>query len=109
MGNYKTCMSCKQEPQVFLVINHFWLLAKKPLWKESKVFSKGIKRNTIQKTNHVSCEHQLIDSPSTSWDSKRDVYLTIACDLSVTQRQKFHTDDVKSVQNRVRSADWSTE
>ena len=27
---------------------------------------------------------------------------------SATQRQKFHTDDVKSVQNPVRSADWST-
>ena len=26
-----------------------------------------------------------------------------------TQRQKFHTDDVKSVWNPVRSADWSTE
>ena len=29
--------------------------------------------------------------------------------MSVTQRQKFHTDDVKSVWNLVRSADWSTE
>ena len=28
---------------------------------------------------------------------------------SATQQQKFHTDDVKSVQNPVRSADWSTE
>ena len=28
---------------------------------------------------------------------------------SATQRQKFHTDDVKSVQNPVRSADWSTQ
>ena len=28
---------------------------------------------------------------------------------SVTQRQKFHTDDIKSVQNPVRSADWWTE
>ena len=28
---------------------------------------------------------------------------------SVTQRQKFHSDDVKSVWNPVRSADWSTE
>ena len=28
---------------------------------------------------------------------------------SATQRQKFHTDDVKSVWNPVRSADWSTE
>ena len=28
---------------------------------------------------------------------------------SVIQQRKFHTDDVKSVQNPVRSADWSTE
>ena len=28
---------------------------------------------------------------------------------SATQRQKFHTDDIKSVRNPVRSADWSTE
>ena len=28
---------------------------------------------------------------------------------STTQRQKFHTDDVKSVRSPVRSADWSTE
>ena len=28
---------------------------------------------------------------------------------SATQRQKFHTDDVKTVRNPVRSADWSTE
>ena len=28
---------------------------------------------------------------------------------SATQRQKFHTDDVKSFRNPVRSADWSTE
>ena len=28
---------------------------------------------------------------------------------SATQRQKFHTDDVKSVRNPIRSADWSTQ
>ena len=28
--------------------------------------------------------------------------------MSVTQGQKFHTDDIKSVWNLVRSADWST-
>ena len=27
---------------------------------------------------------------------------------SVTQRQKFHTDDVKSVRNPIISADWTT-
>ena len=30
-------------------------------------------------------------------------------ETSATQRQKFHTDDVKSIQNPVKSADWSTE
>ena len=28
---------------------------------------------------------------------------------SATRRQQFHTDDIKSVQNLVRSPDWSTE
>ena len=28
---------------------------------------------------------------------------------STSQRQKFHTDDVKSVRNPFRSTDWSTE
>ena len=28
---------------------------------------------------------------------------------SATQRQKFHTNDAKSVQNPVRSANWLTE
>ena len=40
--------------------------------------------------------------------------LFVAGDVSrigtfATQRQKIHTDDVKSVRNPVRSADWSTE
>ena len=40
--------------------------------------------------------------------------LLVAVDVSrggtsATQRQKFHTDDVKSVRNPVRSVDWSTE
>ena len=28
---------------------------------------------------------------------------------SATKRQKFHTDDAKSIRNLVRSANWSTE
>ena len=44
----------------------------------------------------------------------RSSWLLVARDVSrggtsATQRQKLHTDDVKSVQNLVRSADWSTE
>ena len=30
-------------------------------------------------------------------------------ETSATQRQKIHTDDVKSVRNPVRNTDWSTE
>ena len=30
-------------------------------------------------------------------------------ETSATQRLKFHTDDVKSIRDPVRSADWSTE
>ena len=30
-------------------------------------------------------------------------------ETSATQRQKFHTDEMKSVWNPVRGADWSTE
>ena len=45
---------------------------------------------------------------------KHPFLLTVAEDVSHggtsgTQQQKFHNDDVKSVQNPVRSADWSTE
>ena len=38
------------------------------------------------------------------------VYGDVSCGgTSATQRQKFHSDDVKSVRNPVRSADWSME
>ena len=39
--------------------------------------------------------------------------MVLSCDRSIggtsaPQRQKFHTDDVKSVRNLVGSSDWST-
>ena len=63
---------------------------------------------------------------SSSQSEKRTMVFTLACenirssslfvagDVScggtcATQRHKFHTDDVKSVRNLVRSADWSTQ
>ena len=50
----------------------------------------------------VACENIRFSSLFTAGDVSRG-------GMSATQRQKFHTDDVKSVQNPVRSADWSTE
>ena len=50
----------------------------------------------------VACENICFSSLFAAGDVSRG-------GTSATQRQKFHTDDVKSVQNPVRSADWSTE
>ena len=50
----------------------------------------------------VACENICFSSLFAAGDVSRG-------GMSATQRQKFHTDDVKSVQNPVRSADWSTE
>ena len=55
-----------------------------------------------------------IDPYVLAWENIRFSSLFAAGDVSrggtsATQRQKFHTDDVKSVWNPVRSADWLTE
>ena len=50
----------------------------------------------------VACENISFSSLFAAGDVSRG-------ETSATQRQKFHTDDVKSVRNPVRSADWSTE
>ena len=50
----------------------------------------------------VACENIRFSSLFAAGDVSRG-------ETSATQRQKFHTDDVKSVRNPVRSADWSTE
>ena len=50
----------------------------------------------------VACENIRFSSLFAAGDVSRG-------GTSATQRQKFHTDDVKSVWNPVRSADWSTQ
>ena len=50
----------------------------------------------------VACENIRFSSLFVAGDVSRG-------GTSATQRQKFHTDDVKSVRNPVRSADWSTQ
>ena len=54
----------------------------------------------VQET--VACENIRFSSLFAAEDVSRGA-------TSATLRQKFHTDDVKSVRNPVRSADWSTE
>ena len=55
-----------------------------------------------------------IDPHILAWEDIHFSSLFAAGDVSrrgtsATQQQKFHTDDVKSVWNPVRSADWLTE
>ena len=50
----------------------------------------------------VACENIRFSSFLAAWD-------VLCGGTSVTQQQKFHTDDVKSVRNMDRSADWSME
>ena len=50
----------------------------------------------------VACENIRFSSLSATGDVSRG-------GTSATQRQKFHTADVKFVRNPVRGADWSTE
>ena len=49
-----------------------------------------------------ACENSRFSSLFAAEDVSRGI-------TSATQRQKFHSGDVKSVRNPVRSADWSTE
>ena len=57
---------------------------------------------TYDKLNKIACENIRFSSLFAAADVSRG-------GTSATQRQKFHTDDVKSVQNPVRSADWWAE
>ena len=56
----------------------------------------------MKTNNYIACENIRFSTLFATGDVSRG-------GTSVTQRQKFHTDDVKYVQNPVRSADWSTE
>ena len=58
---------------------------------------------TRQRSNvNVACENSRFSLLFAAKDVSRGI-------TSATQRQKFHADDVRSVRNPVRSADWSTE
>ena len=55
-----------------------------------------------EEDTNVACENIRFSSLFAPGDVSRG-------ETSATQQQKFHTDDVKSVRNPVRRADWSTE
>ena len=69
---------------------------------------------------NVSCNKSLPEKPKICFFQSviackysRFSFLLVAKDVSpggtsATQRQKFHTNDIKSVWNLVRSSDWST-
>ena len=59
---------------------------------------------TIENSNScviLTCEHSRFSSLLAAGDVSPG-------ETSATQRQKCHTDDVKSVRNLVRRSDWST-
>ena len=65
-------------------------------------FDKLIKSIYFRSWSIIACENIRFSSLFASGDVSRG-------GTSATQRQKFHTDDVKYVQNPVRSPDWSME
>ena len=64
--------------------------------------AKGIYKELFTVRKLLACENIRFSSLFVAGDVSRG-------GTSATQRQKFHTDDVKSVRNPVRSADWSTQ
>ena len=64
--------------------------------------AKGIYKELFTVRKLLACENIRFPSLFVAGDVSRG-------GTSATQRQKFHTDDVKSVRNPVRSADWSTQ
>ena len=62
----------------------------------------AIRRKNFAARYFLACENIRFSSLFAAGDVSRG-------GTSATQRQKFHTDDVKSVRNLVRSAYWSTE
>ena len=59
-------------------------------------------KELVEAGRYVACENIRFSSLFADGDVSRG-------GTSATQWQKFHTDDVKSVQNPVRSVDWSME
>ena len=80
----------------FVVVGHIRVVALSP-WKDSTCGS--IKRVKPLFPPNVAGENSRFPSRYATEDVSRGK-------TSETRRQKFHTDDAKSVQNPVRSADW---
>ena len=57
---------------------------------------------TDSKVQNIACQNSCFFSLLVAGDVSRG-------GTSATQRQKFHTDDVKSVRNPVINADWTTD
>ena len=72
------------------------------LKKKKKKPDRRLSRSLQHCQTGLACENIRVSSLFAAGDVSRG-------GTSATQRQKFHTDDVKSVRNPVRSADWSTE
>ena len=74
------------------------------------------RESTVSTVKPRFTDARLIRTPHcyVAWENIHFSSLFVAGDVSrrgtsATQRQKFHTDDIKSVRNPVRSADWSME
>ena len=80
----------------FVVVGHIRDVALSP-WKDSTC--RSIKRVKPLFPPNVAGENSRFPSRYATEDVSRGK-------MSATRRQKFHTDDAKSVQNPVRSADW---
>ena len=112
-----TLKATKQSPS-FQVTGQFFASLNFKLKKCFKVVKHDIITCTqLKHVFSVRCPH--------SWSDAKKWYL-LTCEnmrfsslfadgdvsrrgASATQRQKFHTDNVKSVRNPARSSDWSTE
>ena len=88
----------RQIPYVccFVVVGHIRDVALSS-WKDSTCG--WIKRVKPLFLPNLACRNSRFPSRFATEDVSRGK-------TSATRRQKFHTDDVKSVQNPVRSADW---
>ena len=76
-------------------------------------FIKNGKKNFLELTRKFSFKKTENEKKKKACENSRFSSLFPAEDVSrgiasSTQRQKFHTDDVKFVRNPIRSADWST-
>ena len=82
--------------QTFIIQTYIW-----SVFEVKKIYGVPMKPSELFFFK-VACENIRFSSLFTAGDVSRE-------GTSATQRQKFHTDDVKYVLNPVRSPDWSTE